>query len=646
MVGRSTLVSMAAAVLCSCAVAIPQAMSSTYYVSTLGSDQNDGKSPQTSWRSLAKAGSAAIAPGDTVLLRRGDVWRESLSPKSGKPDAFVTYGAYGSGAKPLLLGSVRRNNASDWKAEGNNIWMSVESSVRRGAELLVNPSFSKDDAYWGLYWEHGAVAQGARDTSDCDSAPASYRILCKKTGKTGSDIQFYTGPIKTVTGRRYQLSFRAKCSRQFELKGPGFFKNGPPWDSYGQGPWPRHVRVGTSWASYTFSYIANTTAEDARLDFLLGVDLPEGATLHIDSLSFTPCEGDNPLTCDVGNIIFNGGAVCGVKMWKESDLNAQGKYWYDEDRNVVKVYSTRNPAEHYSDIECALTAHIINQSNRSYVIYENLALMYGAAHGVGGANTHHIIVRDCDFGFIGGGDQCGGDRTIRYGNGIEFWAGGHDCLVERCRLWEVYDAALTNQSGGPRTRQYNITYRHNLIWNCEYSFEYWNRPGDSETFNIRFENNTCLNAGHGWGHTQRPDPSGRHLCFYGSTAPARDIIIRNNIFYEAKGNAFYAPSYDRARLDGLIMNNNCWYQSKGIMVHLKGRDYTMEQFSAYQAEQKMEDRSIVAKPLLTAPDREDFHLTGSSPCIDAGVDVGIRRDYEGTPVPQGKAPDIGAYEFK
>ena len=83
----------------------------------------------------------------------------------------------------------------------------------------------------------------------------------------------------------------------------------------------------------------------------------------------------------------------------------------------------------------------------------------GAADGLGRGNVHRLPARNCDISWIGGGDQMGGDKTVRFGNGIEFWATAHDCLVERCRLWEIYDAALTNQSGGPNTPQRNITYR-------------------------------------------------------------------------------------------------------------------------------------------------------------------------------------------
>jgi hypothetical protein len=349
---------------------------------------------------------------------------------------------------------------------------------------------------------------------------------------------------------------------------------------------------------------------------------------------------------DVGNIVFDDGKACGVKRWHESDLRRDGDYWYDAGRHLVKLRSAENPAKHYARIECAIREHVLLQLGRSYIVYENLAVKYGGAHGLGAAAAHHTIVRGCDLGFIGGGDQMGDGRQVRFGNGIEFWAAAHDNLVERCRLWEIYDAALTNQSMGPATPQYNITYRDNVIWNSEYSFEYWNRPEDSETHNVYFLHNTCVNAGYGWGHAQRPDPSGCHLRFYSSPAPARNIVVRNNIFDGATGPAFYAPQWSRAQIDSLSMDHNCWYQPEGVMIALKGSGYTMRDFAKYQAAWRKESSSICAAAGFVDAGRRDFHLTAGSPCIDAGSDDGIRRDFDGTPVPQGRAPDLGAYEFE
>ena len=621
-----------------------RAEAAVYYVSNEGADSRSGETPDAAWRTLSRVNTASLVPGDSVLFRRGERWRGQLIPRSGSEKGCVTYGAYGSGAKPLLLGSVQKSDPADWRHEGGNVWVTPGQGTR-DPESLGRIALSEDSGPWHLHVEGNAAAQGSKDTSDHDSPPSSYRIHCTKSGERRTEIQLYTESFDITIDRIYQLVFRAKSAKPFKLIPPVLMQSGAPWSEYSSYPQAGKRRVGTTWSTYTYYYKAGLTAEDARLTLYLGSVLPEGTTFYIDSLRLAECARGGALLCDVGNIIFDGGVACGVKVWNESDLSAQGDYWYDEENFAVKLYSTVNPGSRYSEVECALTTHIVEQSGASYVTYENLALKYGGAHGIGGANTRHITVRDCDLAFIGGGDQYGGDRTVRYGNGIEFWAGAHDNLVERCRLWEIYDAALTNQNNGANVKQYNIRYRYNAIWNCEYSFEYWNRPENSSTHDIYFENNTCVNAGHGWGHTQRSDPSGRHLCFYSSTAAARDVYIRNNIFFEAKSNAFYAPGWPAAAIAALRIDNNCWYQREGDMIYLEERTYTMARFPAYQSAHGKEPNSITGDPLFADSENLDFHLTEHSPCIDAGADAGLKADMEGNAVSQGAAPDIGAFEF-
>ena len=53
---------------------------------------------------------------------------------------------------------------------------------------------------------------------------------------------------------------------------------------------------------------------------------------------------------------------------------------------------------------------------------------------------------------------------------------------------------------------------------------------------------------------------------------------------------------------------------------------------------------LCRRPFCRRPTAE-LPLAPRSPCIDAGTTDGIGCDFGGTPVPQGKAADIGAYEF-
>ena len=55
----------------------------TYYVDASGgNDANNGLSSSAAWKTIAKVNGVSLAPGDTVLLKRGEVWREAFRPTS------------------------------------------------------------------------------------------------------------------------------------------------------------------------------------------------------------------------------------------------------------------------------------------------------------------------------------------------------------------------------------------------------------------------------------------------------------------------------------------------------------------------------------------------------------------------------------
>lgn len=84
------------------------APSGAYYVdATGGNDANDGRSPATAWKSVSKVNGAVIAPGESVLFKRGQSWTGPLSlRRSGVEGKPVTIGAYGSGDKPAIDGGA------------------------------------------------------------------------------------------------------------------------------------------------------------------------------------------------------------------------------------------------------------------------------------------------------------------------------------------------------------------------------------------------------------------------------------------------------------------------------------------------------------------------------------------------------------
>lgn len=82
------------------------AQSRSFYVDPSGNDANSGTSPSAPWRTIAKVNALAFQPGDTVYLRRGGVWRETIQPhRGGAPGNPLTFTAYGNGPQPIINGS-------------------------------------------------------------------------------------------------------------------------------------------------------------------------------------------------------------------------------------------------------------------------------------------------------------------------------------------------------------------------------------------------------------------------------------------------------------------------------------------------------------------------------------------------------------
>ncbi|MBN2451269.1 MAG: hypothetical protein JXR77_12830 [Lentisphaeria bacterium] len=589
-----------------------------YYVdAAAGMDTASGTSPAEAWQSLARVSRAELRPGDTVRFRRGGQWRGTLAPRSGSEAGPVTYTAYGEGEKPLLLGSASRSRPEDWEEVAAGIWATRAAEYTDGRVVA-----DCRDAEWSRHQEAGADVEVTREPAEGGSI---YRLACRSSGTASNHIQFW-GPFPDASalapGGCLTFRFRARSTIPFRLGALTVRRGGTPWTAYassGEG-----LLVGSSWQDCAVRLNVTGAGEQPRLHLYLGGVLPSGAVVEFQALDVveTLCSQPIPLSVDVGNVILDHGQACGWKRWAFEELAKPLDYWYDPATWRVFVRLDANPAERYSSLELALRQHIVNQGGAHHVVYDGLALRYGAAHGFGGGATHHLVIRNCDLAYIGGGHQFTrpDGKPVRFGNGIEFWGAAHDNLVEGCRLWEIYDAALTNQGRGPESKQINITYRNNIVWNCEYSFEYWNNPESAETRNVLFENNTCVHAGRVWSHAQRPDRNGSHLMFYTNTAKSSGIVIRHNIFCHSSewGSRFSAgwdplPEIDR----------NLWFQPDGTLCWFFREKLPAADVEGYRRRTGFDLHSGFADPGFVDVEAGDFRLRPDSPARRVRADGGM-----------------------
>ena len=79
-----------------------------YYVDAIGGNDGwAGTTPATAWQTIAKLNGSAFNPGDSILFKRGEAWAGTILTvsSSGLTGAPITFGAYGSGALPIISGN-------------------------------------------------------------------------------------------------------------------------------------------------------------------------------------------------------------------------------------------------------------------------------------------------------------------------------------------------------------------------------------------------------------------------------------------------------------------------------------------------------------------------------------------------------------
>jgi len=576
----------------------------TFYVdSENGQDSNGGRSEDRAWRSLDRVNAADLLPGDTVRFKCGGVWRGSLTPASGDENTPVTYSGYGDGPKPLILGSMPRDRLEDWVKVQENVWATLPVEYRLGEQVL-----DLRRSEWGRHQEAGAdVSFAVEDGKD----GKLIGLTCSNSGQASNHVQVWGPEVSVEKDACLLMTLRARSSKPFRFPRMSILQGHAPWTRFGTA---RDVDrdIGPEWGVFKVVFEISSSPDAGKLHINLGGILPAGAAFEFqpESLHFAAATVAEPPAVDVGNIIFDHGKVCGWKRWSVEDLAKPYDYYYDGSSWRVFLCSTANPATLHDSIEFAMKRHVVNQGGAHHVVYDGLAIKHGAAHGFGGGNTHHLVIRNCDLSYIGGAHQFTGPggRPVRYGNAIEFWGAAHDNLVEGCRIWEVYDAALTNQGRGPSSRQVNITYRNNVIWNSEYSFEYWNNPETAFTKDIRFVNNTCVNAGAGWAHAQRPDQNGSHLMFYSNTAVTSGIEVKYNVFsnvteWGSRYSSGWKPLPD--------MDHNLWFSNEGVMVNWFGKK--IADFEEYRKTTELDAHSLFVDPKFVDAANGDYRLAPDSP---------------------------------
>lgn len=179
----------------------------------------------------------------------------------------------------------------------------------------------------------------------------------------------------------------------------------------------------------------------------------------------------------------------------------------------------------------------------------------------------------------------------------------------------------TSMSGHPEyVADYNKIY-NNLIINCDEAgiqIEDWH-----EDYSIRFnevKNNLIFNCG------------------------ANSVQERENVGLVIGD--YYDPTHEITGRDNVIQNNLIYSKGALNVVFYRGDLITVEELNNRTGSYNDTiSNNIQLDPKFVDEMGGNYHLQYLSPAIDAGIFVGLTRDFDGVLVPQGTLVDIGVYEY-
>jgi parallel beta-helix repeat protein len=156
-----SILNVAVVLLAVVALTAPVAKAATYHVAAEGDDDADGYTPATPLRTVVTAARRA-SRGDRILLRRGDVFRESVDIETPQVE-ISAYGPHEDGP-PVLAGSVP---VTGWRPHGGEVWV-AETEADIGY-LFVDGQFMTIARYPNEGWlrtkeweETGGRGEGRR----------------------------------------------------------------------------------------------------------------------------------------------------------------------------------------------------------------------------------------------------------------------------------------------------------------------------------------------------------------------------------------------------------------------------------------------------------------------------------------------------
>ena len=272
----------------------------------------------------------------------------------------------------------------------------------------------------------------------------------------------------------------------------------------------------------------------------------------------------------------------------------------------------------------------------------------------------------------------GGDPQQQYSAGVKIWCAnapdsGADTIVSENKVWGnaphpwvtsdghddlrgvgIWLDELKIPSLQPTLVKSNIVH-DNASWGvylektqrcgAEINLIY-NNAAAQYTANLALHTNSGVGSSDSWAYNNTVYGTGWAAVIFGGSDSLINCRLINNILAPTTGKTIYFMGMGADATKANIIDFNCYATSAPLSIDTTAATLA-RQFSTiatWRAASGQDTHSLNADPQFVSIVTPDFRLRPTSPAINAALPVGLMRDLVGVPVPQGTAPDIGAYE--
>jgi hypothetical protein len=649
----------------------------TYYVAAAGSDSNNGTSTGTPWQTIAHVNAQTFSAGDSILFNKGDVWYGTalVAPSSGSSGSPITFGAYGSGANPIIKGSTLLSTAG----------------------YILDPNIGST-AIWSY---------GDSSTSSTDSATRNWRM------------QIHAADI-TASATAITITMKASATANLNVTASGI---GPAATApnvtaltritWGGGNNGTTITAGTSQTSDPIPYTLNnsvdqivtiyTTARNVEYynrsngtlwsnysapdqsqsatvtDYASGGNSPIAVISSVEAAQYTyyAALGSTPVAVWENGSLMKLEASAGTVEGNAKSWYYDGTYLYLHASDGSGVSSN---GKAYSYVTSSSPTYTTWDNAKSYLIFDSLdqAETYNTSTSTLGGlylTGSNSIVRNASFHdvyrhpltiYTGATNNTVTNVTVYNSYGTAplaiYGSGTTGNLVQNSTFYQDTAYASTYVTPGA----WGIIVAHgastsNTVDKCviystaasAHGFAFL--VGDANTTLIASHNliygpfTDALNVGSGGGYLN----AGSSITFFGnlvdiSQANGVGMVFTGSVGNSIYNNAIYGPSNTNAAISqaststgALVKNNifwtggyatvdassesgtaydyNVYFSASGTPFSWGGTAYS---FANWKTNSSQDSHSLNSDPKLTNAPGRNFTLLAGSPAIDAGTNLG------------------------